>query len=99
MITEIVTFRIDPGLGRDEVLARYEETMPAWQENPELVRKMYLYDEEAGQGGGVYLWNSIDAAKRAHDAAWCDRAEATYGSRPQFAYFETPFIIEGRSAG
>lgn len=94
MITEIVTFEIAEGLERAEVLALYEKTMPAWRANPDLIRKTYLYDPEGRRGGGVYLWKSMEAARRAHDAAWCARAEAMYGSRPQFSYYETPFVIE-----
>lgn len=94
MITEIVTFDIAERLDRDVVLALYDKTAPAWRANPDLIRKTYLYDGENARGGGIYLWKNIEAAKRAHDAAWCDRAEAMYGSRPRFSYFETPLIIE-----
>ncbi|MCM2563415.1 hypothetical protein M8756_14400 [Lutimaribacter sp. EGI FJ00015] len=94
MITEIVRFKIDPGLGREEVVRRFESTMLAWSENPKLVRKYYLYDEESGIGGGVYLWTDKASAQAAHDAAWCDRAEQLYGSRPTFEYFETPCIVD-----
>lgn len=94
MITEIVTFDLPEGMTRDQVLEKFQATVPRWQANPHLVRKMYLYDEEKRLGGGVYLWPDKAAAQAAHDAAWCQLAEATYGSAPRFAYFETPFIVE-----
>lgn len=94
MITEIVTFDLPQGMHRDDVIARFESTVPRWEANEALVRKYYLYDGEAGIGGGVYLWPSRADAQAAHDAAWCDMAEALYGSRPRFQYFETPLIVE-----
>lgn len=94
MITEIVRFAISPDLDRDTVIRRFEATAPAWRANPDLIRKYYLHDPETGQGGGVYLWRNKAAALAAHDAAWCARAEALYGSRPRFEYFETPLIVD-----
>lgn len=94
MITEIVTFALPDGMSRDEALALYEATAAGWQANPDLVRKYYLFDGESQTGGGVYLWPSIDHAQAAHNDAWCDKAEALYGSRPTFRYFETPLIVD-----
>lgn len=96
MITEIVRFKIDPALSRDDVHALYEKTLPRWRANPDLIRKTYLYDPENGRGGGVYLWTSLEAAQRAHDAEWCDMAERMYGSRPSFEYYETPIVLDNR---
>ncbi|MDU8929407.1 hypothetical protein RXV86_18590 [Alisedimentitalea sp. MJ-SS2] len=97
MITEIVKFNLPEGMERDEVVSLYEKTMPRWAANEALVRKYYLYDGEARTGGGVYLWPSVADAKAAHDDAWCDMAEAMYGSRPRFQYFETPLIVDNSS--
>ncbi|WP_372610605.1 hypothetical protein [Aquicoccus sp.] len=94
MITEIVQFDLPAGMTRDEAVALYQGTVPRWEANEKLVRKYYLFDAEAGIGGGVYLWPSVEDAKAAHDAAWCDMAEKTYGSRPRFQYFETPLIVD-----
>ena len=94
MITEIVTFDLPEEMSREEVLARYEATKSRWQDNPDLIRKTYLYDPAGRRGGGVYLWPSVEAAKAAHDDDWCKMAEQIYGSAPRFEYFETPLIIE-----
>ena len=94
MITEIVTFDLPDGLGRDEVVALFEKSVPRWQANAALVRKYYLYDAEAGVGGGIYLWPQKADALAAHDAEWCDMAQTLFGSRPRFQYFETPLIVD-----
>lgn len=94
MITEIVNFDLPEGMTRDQAVALFEKSVSRWQANERLVRKYYLYDGEAGIGGGVYLWPSVEDARAAHDAAWVAMAEEMYGSRPSFRYFETPLIVD-----
>lgn len=93
MITEIVTFGIKDGLQRSDVVALYEKSVPTWKENKDLVHKSFLYDQEHGIGGGVYLWKSIDAAQVAHGSAFQDRIRDVFGSSPEFKYFESPVVI------
>lgn len=94
MITEIITFDIPDGMTRDELVANYRRSAPAWRANPDLIRKNYLYDAETRRAGGVYLWRSMEAARRARDAAWLDRVRRTYGSEPTVQYFETPLVAD-----
>ena len=44
MITEVVTFKLPRGLTREKLITNYRQTAPKWRENPDLVRKNYLYD-------------------------------------------------------
>ncbi len=53
-----------------------------------------LYDPEGRRGGGAYLWPDIDAARRAHDAAWREGIRRTFGSEPELRYFETPVVVD-----
>ena len=94
MITEIITFGIPDGMTRDEVLANYRRSAPTWRANPDLIRKNYLYDPEGRRAGGVYLWRSMEAARRARGPEWLDRVRRTYGSEPVAQYFETPIVAD-----
>lgn len=94
MITEIVTFGIPDGMTRAEVVANYRRSAPAWRANPDLIRKTYLFDEAGRRAGGVYLWRSMEAARRARDAAWLERVRRTYGSEPVVQYFDTPIVAD-----
>jgi hypothetical protein len=94
MITELVLFAVPHGITRDEVVAGMRATAPTWRANTELVRKNYLYDPVAGQAGGAYLWPSIEAAQRGHDAEWRARIRRMYGSEPVIRYFDTPLIVD-----
>jgi len=94
VITEIITFRLPEGMTREEVMANYRRSAPAWRANPDLIRKNYLYDAGSRRGGGVYLWRNIEAARRARDAAWLERVRRNYGSEPVVQYFETPIVAD-----
>ena len=94
MITEIVLFRLPEGMSREDAIAKYRLSVPAWQANPDLIRKAFLIDETSRRGGGVYHWKNIEAAKLGHGAEFKKRIQSTYGCEPEFQYFETPIVID-----
>jgi hypothetical protein len=96
MITEIVLFRLPEGMTREEATAKLKASVPIWQAEPALASKAYLFDADTRQAGGVYLWENIEAAKKAHGPEFQKRIRATYGSDPEFRYFETPILIDNR---
>jgi hypothetical protein len=75
-------------------VSKYRLSVPAWQANTELIHKAFLFDEATRRAGGVYLWKSIEAAKRAHGPAFQDRIRSVFGAEPEFQYFETPIVID-----
>ena len=98
MITEIVTFEIPEGMGRERVMELFEQSAEIWRAHPKLHRKNYLYDPEAGIAGGVYTWDNVADAKEAHGEAFVARVAETFGSTPRFRYFETPIVVQNRVA-
>ena len=94
MVTEIVTFKLPPGMSRAEVFARYETTAPKWQANPDLIRKNYLYDPEQGVAGGVYLWRERAQADKWHGAEFRAMIRQMWGTEPHSQFFETPIVVD-----
>jgi len=94
MITEIVLWRMPDGMSRDDITAKFRATVPTWQANPDLVHKSFVFDETSRRGGGVYLWKSIEAAKKAHGPAFLDRIKSVFGDTPQIQYFTAPIVID-----
>lgn len=94
MITEIVLFDLPKGMTRERMLAQFQDSIPRWRDNPEMLRKHMVFDLANGKGGGVYLWPSVEAAKRGHDEAFRQRILAHFGSEPTYQYFETPVIVD-----
>jgi len=97
MITEVITFKLPKGMTRDQLVANFRQTAPKWHENPDLIRKNYLYDAANGLGGGVYLWPSMEAAQRWHNEAFCQKVVEVYGSEPAIHYYETPIVVDNEA--
>jgi hypothetical protein len=94
MISEIVLFGLPEGLSREDAMAKYRARVPAWQGNPDLIHKAFLYDETTRRGGGVYLWKNIEAAKKAHGPEFQEAIRSIFGSTPEMQYFEAPIVID-----
>ncbi|HET7490419.1 MAG TPA: hypothetical protein VFK01_00940 [Bradyrhizobium sp.] len=94
MITEIVLFRLPDGMSREDAIAKYRLSIPTWQANSDLIRKAFLFDENSRRGGGVYHWKTLEAAKQGHGPEFQRRIQATFGSAPEFQYFETPILLD-----
>jgi hypothetical protein len=94
MFAELVLFDLPEGMTREQVATFFRQNAPKWRANPDLIRKNYLYDPKVRRGGGAYLWPNIDAARRGHDAAWCENIRKTFGSEPEIRYFETPVVVD-----
>jgi hypothetical protein len=96
MITEIVTIKLPDGTTREELLSTFEKTVPSWAENPDLIRKIYLFDAETGTAGGVYLWKDKAQAEKWHGAEYRKKVKELYGTEPESQFFETPIVIDNR---
>ena len=58
-----------------------------------MVRKYYLFGEDR-TGGGVYLWESREAADRMYSESWRKMIADRYGAAPEITYYETPVIVD-----
>jgi hypothetical protein len=53
----------------------------------------YLYGDDR-TGGGVYLWNSREAAERFYSEAWRSTIAQRYGAEPEISFYDTSVIVE-----
>ncbi|HUU71014.1 MAG TPA: YdhR family protein [Burkholderiales bacterium] len=94
MITEIVTFKLPEGSKREDVLANFEMTASVWSQNPDLIRKNYLFDADNNVAGGVYLWRNKAHAEKWHGDEFRARVKQLYGAVPTSQFFETPIVVD-----
>ena len=94
MITEIVTFRIPDGTTREQHSTNSEKSAPTWRDNPDLIRKNYIFDAEKGIAGGVYLWKEKAHAEKWHGAEFRKVIRDLYGAEPESQFFETPIVVD-----
>ena len=93
MITAIVRFKLPEGTSLEAAKAMFEKSAPNYENAPGLVRKYYLFGEDR-TGGGVYLWESREAADRMYSDAWRKMIAERYGVAPDVTYYETPVIVD-----
>jgi hypothetical protein len=96
MITAVVRFKLPQGTSLEAAKALFEKSAPNYKGVPGLVRKYYLFGEDR-TGGGVYLWESREAAERMYSDAWRKMIAERYGAAPEITYYETPVIVDNAS--
>jgi hypothetical protein len=94
MITVIVNFPTPDAATLDSITKAFSSTTPRYEGLPGLIRKYYLFDPEAGVGGGVYLWENRAQAEAFYDDGWRARLTEKYGVPPKISFFESPVIID-----
>jgi hypothetical protein len=92
MIVAIVQFDLPAGMtlanATDSIFA---PSVDKYRTMPGLIRKNYLFGH--GKGGGVYLWESMEAAERAYSAEWQRMMTERFGIAPVVTYFESPIEV------
>jgi hypothetical protein len=97
MITAVVRFPLPQSGTRDDATALYEKSAPNYRRVQALIRKCCLYGEDR-TGGGVYLWNSREAAERFYSDAWRNTIAQRFGTRPEILFSDTPVIVDNAAA-
>jgi hypothetical protein len=96
MITAVVTFKLPPDMTREKWREHNKSVSGRFQNIPGLIRKQFLYDDE-GNGGGMYLWESREAAEACYRGPWKDAVAAVALSEPIIAWFETAVIVDNEN--
>src|SRR5262245_24594932 len=82
MITALVQFELPSPITLAEATTRFEASAPKYQNLPGLVRKYYVLAEDGRRAGGVYLWESRQAAEAVYSGEWRERVTKLYGTTP-----------------
>jgi Putative mono-oxygenase ydhR len=99
MITAIVQFQLPSPITLAEATRRFESSAPKYQNLPGLIRKYYIRSEDGRIAGGVYLWQSRQAAERVYDGEWRARVEKPYGAKPTITWFDSPVVVDNLAGG
>lgn len=93
MIIAIARFRLPDGMTDEDAAKMFEASVPRYEALPGLVRKNYILG--GGYGGGVYLWESLEAAKALYEGdMWRSSIRERFGSDPELAYYDNPVTID-----
>jgi hypothetical protein len=88
----LVRFPAPAGLTGAKLRAVLEDAVPRYQVIPGLHRKYFIGNDT--QGGGVYEWESQEAAHAFYNDAWFERLRVVYGAKPELQFFELHAIVD-----
>lgn len=94
MITAIVRFNLPDTMTLADAEKIFRGSAPKYEGLGGLVRKYYIFDEASHTGGGVYLWESREAAEKVYNADWIKTVTDRYGAPPDIDLFESPVIVD-----
>jgi len=94
MITALVQFNLPEPVTPEKAKTLFVGSAPNYLGLEGLVRKYYLLSEDGRTAGGVYLWQSREAAEQLYTEAWEQIIEERYGARPTVTYFHSPVIVD-----
>jgi hypothetical protein len=94
MILELVEFNSPKGWSRQQVAEEARNVIPHWQANKELLRKHFLLELDGKTGAGVYIWPTLQAARKAHDETWRQSIIKRTGGAPTIRYFDLFLLID-----
>jgi arabinogalactan endo-1,4-beta-galactosidase len=92
MIVASVRFRLRPGTSLEEATKVFEASAPRYRAAPGLVTKYYVFGN--GKGGGVYIWESRQAAEKMYTAEWKKMIAERYGAEPEIEWLENPVTVD-----
>ena len=83
-----------PGIERtkEQAIASATTSAPMFAKLPGLIRKFYLNGENGG--GGVYLWESREAANAWYNEDWEGMMEKRFGAKPKLTYYDNYVVLD-----
>ena len=99
MITTVVQFHMATPISLEEATRRFESSAPMYQNLPGLIRKYYIRSEDGSSAGGIYLWETRQAAEAVYGGEWRARVAQLYGAEPVIAWFDTPVVVDNLTGG
>lgn len=94
MIVTVVRIPNRTRVGREQHSRLARKSAPWYQKVPGLIRKYYLLSPQEDVAGGVYFWESREAAEECFASGWREKLIGTYGAEPEVAFFECPVTVD-----
>jgi hypothetical protein len=94
MITAIATFQLPKPITLDQAREIFLSTAQKYQGITGLIRKYYLFSQDATTVGGIYLWRSRAEADALYTESWRALVKEKYGTKPTVTYIESPVVVD-----
>ena len=94
MITVIVEFTLPEITTLEQARNTFLSTAPKYRGMAGLLRKYYYLSEDGTRAGGVYLWQSREAAEQVYTEEWKSFVRGKYGTDPRLTYLDCPVVVD-----
>ncbi len=87
-----------PGIERpkEDAIAAARSSAPTFAKLPGLICKYYL--NGVNGGGGVYIWESREAADAWYNEGWAEMMERRFGAKPMLTYYDNYVVLDNVKA-
>lgn len=96
MLITQVRFHLQKPISLDDATRIFESTAPKYRNHPGLLLKHYIRSDDGNIVGGLYFWESREAADATYSASWREMVRSKYGVEPQIEYFDSPVHVDNR---
>ncbi len=95
MIIASVRFPLPAGATAEDARKLYEKNLSLYEEAPGLITKYYVFG--GGKGGGIYLWETREAAERFYSPEWRKMIAEKYAGAGEIEWLENPVTVDNRA--
>ncbi len=92
MLIAIVEIPSGSKRSQEEAIEAGKKSAPMYLGMTGLIRKYYLNGDDGG--GGVYLWESREAADAWYNDDWWPMMEKRFGVRPTLTYYDNHVVVD-----
>ena len=94
MLIAIVEIPMARKATKQDAIDRAKKAAPTYVDLGQkgLIRKYFLNGDVSG--GGVYLWESREAAEAWYTNEWYDWIEERFGARPKLSFFDNYVVVD-----
>jgi len=98
MLIAIVEIPMARKATKQDAIDRAKKAAPTYVDLGQkgLIRKYFLNGDTSG--GGVYLWESRQAAEAWYTTQWYDWIEERFGARPKLTMFDNYVVVDNLAA-
>lgn len=94
MVLAIVTFRYsDKDFDPDHIDRTGRARRDFYVGREGLRQKFYWVDKQRHEAGGIYAWESREAAEKVYTQEWKTRAEQAFRAQPEIRFVEVTDVI------
>ena len=97
MITATVRYTLPPHIDAAACREHFHQIAPGFRQVKGLLSKHFIWSER-GWAGGVYQWETIEAARAFYTGPWLDGIVERYGTPPQIEFYEV-FALTDKARG